>query len=152
QAAGALVASGFVILGQFALFLLLGAGLYVLDRVRPPATLPARDQEFASFIVRDLPVGIKGLVIAAIFSVTMSTVSGALSASASSTINDLIRPLRPGAGESDLLRLSKGLTAFWGLAQVGVAFGAIRVQQAVIDVALAIAGFVTGILLGLFVL
>ena len=47
-------------------------------------------------------------MIAAIFSVTMSTVSGALSASASSTVNDLYPAPVPGAPTSALLRLSKG--------------------------------------------
>ena len=40
QAAGALIASGFVILAQFALFLLIGAGLYVFYRALPPPGLP----------------------------------------------------------------------------------------------------------------
>jgi SSS family transporter len=152
EAAGALIVSGFVILAQFALFLLLGVGIYVLYQVEPPGSAPGKDQEFASFIIEYLPIGVKGLIIAAIFSVTMSTVSGALSASASSAINDLYRPLRPQADEAHLMRVSKAMTALWGIAQVGVAFGAIGLQQAVIDNALAIAGFVTGLLLGLFLL
>jgi Na+/proline symporter len=152
QAAWALIASGWVILAQFALFLLIGVGLFVLYRHAPPAVLPAKDEEFASFIIRYLPTGVLGLVIAAILSVTMSTVSGALSASASSTVNDLYRPLFPGTDERRLLGLSKGLTAFWGLVQIGVALGAIGMEKAVVDNALAVAGFVTGILLGLFLL
>jgi SSS family transporter len=152
QAAWALIASGWVILAQFALFLLIGVGLFVLYRHAPPAVALAKDEEFASFVIRYLPTGVLGLVIAAILSVTMSTVSGALSASASSTVNDLYRPLFPDTDERSLLRLSKALTAFWGLAQVGVAIGAIGMEKAVVDNALAVAGFVTGILLGLFLL
>jgi SSS family transporter len=152
QAAGALIVSGFVILAQFALFLLLGAGIWVLYQQSPPAETPLKDREFASFIINYLPTGILGLVVAAVFSVTMSTVSGALSASASSTINDLYRPLFPHTSEARLMVLSKGLTAFWGLVQIGVAFGCMGLQNSVIDNALAIASFVTGLLLGLFFL
>jgi SSS family transporter len=152
QAAWALIASGWVILAQFALFLMIGLGLFVLYRYAPPAFAPGKDEEFASFIVRYLPTGVLGLVIAAILSVTMSTVSGALSSSASSTVNDLYRPLVPHADERRLLRLSRWLTVFWALAQIGVALGAIGLEAAVIDNALAIAGFITGILLGLFLL
>jgi solute:Na+ symporter, SSS family len=152
QAAWALIASGFVILAQFALFLFLGVAIWALYQVHPPISPPLKDKEFASFIVGYLPLGVKGLTIAAIFSVTMSTVSGALSASASSTVNDLYRPLFPKTGESTLLRLSKALTAFWGLVQIGVALGAMTLKQAIIDNALSVAGFVTGILLGLFAL
>jgi SSS family transporter len=152
QAGWALIASGWVVFAQFALFLLIGVGLFVLYRHVPPALAPAKDEEFASFIIRYLPTGVLGLVIAAILSVTMSTVSGALSASASSTINDLYRPLFPRTDERRLVHLSKGLTAFWGVAQIGVALGAIGMERAVVDNALAVAGFVTGILLGLFLL
>jgi SSS family transporter len=152
QAAWALIASGFVVFAQFALFLFLGAGIWVFYQLSPPASPPGREQEFASFIVGYLPTGIKGLSIAAVFSVTMSTVSGALSASASSTVNDLYRPLAPNLDDKQLLRLSKGFTAFWGVVQVAVAFGAMGLQQSIIDNALSVAGFVTGILLGLFFL
>jgi solute:Na+ symporter, SSS family len=152
QAAWALITSGFVVFAQFALFLFLGAAIWVFYQTSPPESPPAKDQEFASFIINHLPVGIKGLTIAAIFSVTMSTVSGALSASASSTVNDLFRPLFPNRDDKFLLRLSKWLTAFWGFVQVGVALGAIALQQSIVDNALSVAGFVTGILLGLFLL
>lgn len=152
QAAWALIASGWVILAQFALFLLIGVALFVLYQHSPPPSLPTQDEEFASFIIRYLPTGVLGLVIAAILSVTMSTVSGALSASASSTVNDLYRPLFPHTEERRLLQISKGLTAFWGIVQIVVALAAIGLEKSVIDNALAIASFVTGILLGLFFL
>jgi SSS family solute:Na+ symporter len=148
EAAWALIGSGFVILSQFALFLSIGVGLWVLYKGRPFEN----EAEFATFIKDYLPVGIRGLVIAAIFSVSMSTMSGALSASASSTVNDLYRPLFPNTDERRLLRLSKGLTAFWGVVQVLVAIGAIGLTQSVVDNALSVASFVMGPLLGLFLL
>jgi SSS family transporter len=147
-AAWALVGSGFVILSQFALFLSIGVGLWVLYKGRPFDG----DAEFATFIKDYLPVGVRGLVIAAIFSVSMSTMSGALSASASSTVNDLYRPIFPNTDERRLMRLSKGLTAFWGVVQVVVAIGAIGLKQSVVDNALSVASFVMGPLLGLFLL
>ncbi|MBX6313717.1 MAG: sodium:solute symporter, partial [Isosphaeraceae bacterium] len=152
QAAGALIASGLVVLAQFALFLLIGVALWAFYRFRPPASPLRPDDAFASFIVHYLPTGVLGLVIAAIFSAAMSTLSSSLNASASATVNDLYRPLAPGADERHLLRVSKGLTAFWGLSQMGVAFGATRLQDNVVNNALAIASFVTGIVLGLFLL
>jgi SSS family transporter len=152
QAAGALIASGFVVLAQFALFLLIGVGLSVLYRGTDQAAIRP-DRAFTYFIVHNLPTGILGLVIAAIFSAAMSTLSGSLNASASSAVNDLYRPLAPGADERHLLRLSKILTAVWGLAQMGVALAAIPLKNlTVVESALAIASFVTGILLGLFLL
>lgn len=148
QAAGALVASGFVILVQFALFLFLGIGLWVFYEGRP---IP-KDREFATFIKDYLPTGLLGLVVAAIFSVTMSTLSGALSASASSTVNDLLLPLRPNTDKDALVGISKAFTVLWGVVYVAVAIAAMGLESSVIDNALAVASFVMGPLLGLFLL
>jgi solute:Na+ symporter, SSS family len=152
QAAWALVASGFLILAQFALFLLIGAGIRQWHDLEPTAAIIGKDSEFASFIVAAFPTGLLGLVVAAIFSVTMSTVSGALSSSASSTVNDLIRPRFPSMSDRALMGWSRGMTAFWGIAQVGVALAANGMKQSVVDAALAVASFITGILLGVFLL
>ena len=153
SAGRALIASGFVILAQFALFLAIGVGLWVLYQDQPPSEALTRpDEFFPYFIVHYMPIGVRGLVIAAVFSVTMSTVSGALSASASSTVNDLYRPLFPDTDEKRLMAISKGTTAFWGVVQMGVALAAERLSGSVVDNALSIASFVTGLLLGLFLL
>lgn len=154
QAAWALICSGFVVLAQFALFLLIGVGLSVFYAENPPDLPVGVDDEFASFIVRYLPTGLVGLVVAAIFSAAMSTLSSSLNASASSTVNDLIRPMVPTWGEDRLLRVSKGLTVFWGSAQMGIAaIAAAKFQGSpVVEDALAIASFVTGIILGVFLL
>ena len=155
QAAGALIASGFVVLAQFTLFLFIGVALYVFYRdFPPPAAVVAsfRDREFAYFIVHYLPTGLLGVVVAAIFSAAMGTLSGSLNASASTTVNDLYRPLFPKADDRHLLRVSKILTAIWGVAQMGMALVATHLQQNVVVNALAIASFTTGIVLGLFLL
>ena len=152
QAAGALVASGLVVFAQFALFLFIGVGLFVLFKAVPPPVKLGPDEVFAYFIVHNLPVGVVGLVIAAIFSAAMSTLSSSLNSSASSTVNDLYKPFTGRADEAHLLRLSKALTAVWGVVQMAVAFGAIGLMDNVVNNALKIASFVTGILLGLFLL
>ncbi len=152
QAAWALIASGFVILAQFALFLMIGIGIRELHAVNPPAISSPQDGEFAAYILASFPTGLLGLVVAAVFAVTMSTVSGSLSASASSTVNDLIRPRFPLFSETSLMGWSKGATLFWGVAQIGIALFAIGLQKAIIDQALGAASFVMGILLGVFIL
>jgi len=137
------------------LFLFIGVALFVFYRNFPPpnpAVSIPRDREFAYFIIHYLPTGLLGVVVAAIFSAAMGTLSGSLNASASTTVNDLYRPIRPQADERHLLRMSKGLTVFWGLAQMGMAFVATQLEQNVVRNALAIASFTTGIVLGLFLL
>ncbi|MEW4570156.1 sodium:solute symporter [Tautonia sp. JC769] len=154
QAAVALICSGFVVIAQFALFLLIGVALSIFYAEYPPERPLQVDNEFASFIVNYLPTGLVGLVVAAIFSAAMSTLSSSLNASASSTVNDLIRPMTPTMGEERLLQISKVITVVWGLAQMGIAgVAAAKFQDSpVVEDALAIASFVTGIILGVFLL
>ncbi|MFO0907816.1 MAG: sodium:solute symporter [Isosphaeraceae bacterium] len=152
QAAGALIASGLVIFIQFAFFLFIGVSLAAFYQDFQPTRALGRDEEFAYFIVNYLPVGITGIVIAAIFSAAMGTLSGSLNSSASTTVNDLYRPLTRIEDEKHLLRVSRLLTAVWGAAQIGVALGATGLQDNVVNVALAIASFTTGIILGVFLL
>jgi SSS family transporter len=153
QAAGALIVSGFVVLAQFALFLFIGVALSVFFADVPTNQEPPRhDAAFATFIAHELPSGVKGLVVAAIFASAMGSLSSALNASAATTVNDLYRPLVPGADERHLLRVSKVMTAFWGLAKLAVAFAAIGLKDNVVENALRVASFVLGPLLGLFLL
>ena len=156
EARAALVLSGFVVLLQFVLFLLIGIGLFVLLRTGlmtpPEGTL--NDEVFGYFIVHNLPVGLVGLVIAAVLAAAMSTLSGSLNSSASATVTDFYKPLRPGRGEGHYLLVARGLTVFWGLAQIGVSLVAVQFQQqrSVVKDVLAVASFTTGMVLGLFVL
>jgi len=152
QAAGALVASGFVILAQFSLFLFIGASLWVFYRAYPPAAELTADRRFTYFIVHYLPTGVLGLVVAAIFSAAMGTLAGSLNSSASTFVNDLYRPLTGRSDEKHLLRVSRLMTALWGVVLMGVALTAREMTSTVVENALAIASFTTGIVLGLFLL
>jgi solute:Na+ symporter, SSS family len=156
EARTALVLSGFTVLLQFVLFLLVGVGLFVLvqaGRMAPPPGT-RNDEVFGYFIVNNLPVGLVGLVIAAVLAAAMSTLSGSLNSSASAIVSDFYRPLRPGRDEAHYLRVARGLTVFWGLAQVCVGLVAIHFQEqrSVVNDVLAVAGFTTGMVLGLFIL
>jgi Na+/proline symporter len=163
SARAALVGSGFVVLAQFLLFLLIGVGLYVIwqqGALALPAEMVAEMRErksydavFGHYIVNYLPTGVIGLLIAAVLSAAMSTLSSSLNSSASAAVNDFYRPLRPGRDERHYLGVSRVMTTFWGLAQVGVALGAAAaLERSVIEMVLSIAGFSTGLVLGLFLL
>ncbi|MDQ6786891.1 MAG: sodium:solute symporter [Acidobacteriota bacterium] len=158
----ALIFSGFVVLFQFALFLLIGAMLYAYYQNLPNADSSISagnclantkcDQIFPRFIVGNLPHGISGLVIAAIFAAAMSNLSGSLNSLASTTVLDFYKPLiNPQASEESLLRLSRWLTAAWGIVLIGIAFFA-RNWGSVFTVGLTIASIVYGTMLGAFLL
>ena len=160
QAAVALVSSGFIILVQFAFFLLIGVSLWVFYRVFPPTAglgsagggLARSDEVFSYFIVHYLPTGVLGLVVAAVFSAAMGTLAGSLNSSAATIVNDLYRPVTGVLDERHLMRLSRAMTVLWGVVLTAVAFGARGLEDNVVNNALAIASFVSGILLGLFLL
>jgi solute:Na+ symporter, SSS family len=157
SARAALVGSGIVVLLQFLLFLLIGVGLFVLWQQAtlelPEEVKNRSDEVFGYFIVHHLPTGIIGLLIAAVLSAAMSTLSSSLNSSSSAVVNDFYRPLRPGRDERHYLIVSRGMTSVWGLAQMAVAlFAAAALERSVIEMVLSIAGFTTGMVLGLFLL
>ena len=156
QARTALILSGFVVLLQFLLFLLLGVGLFVLNQegLLPLAEGTKKDEVFGLFIVHYLPHGVVGLLIAAVLAASMGTLSSSLSSASSAFVTDFYRPLRPGREEGHYLLVSRTMTLFWGLTRIGVALAALFLQseRSIIDQVFSVAGFTTGMILGLFLL
>jgi SSS family transporter len=148
----ALLASGVIVLFQFALFLVLGAMLYAWHGA--PAIVAGRsyDSVFPDFIVGAMPVGIRGLMIAAILAVAMSNASGSLNSLAASSVVDFqrLRGLRELEENPErLLRRSRWMTLVWG-----VALAALATLQwgPMLEAGLTIAAITLGSLLGLFLL
>lgn len=69
---------------------------------------------FPHFFLANLPVGILGLVIAAIFVAAMSSLDAQLNSLATSSVMDLYTKVRPRADDASILRMSRWLTLFWG--------------------------------------
>jgi solute:Na+ symporter, SSS family len=148
----ALLLSGVVVLGQFVLFLGIGLMLYAYYQVYPLPTLASNDEVFPAFIVRSLPHGIAGLVIAAIFAAAMSNLSGSLNSLASTSVVDFYAPLSGRAlDDPRILPLSRWLTAAWGLVLIAIALVA-RGWGSVFTAGLTIASIVYGPLVGTFLL
>jgi solute:Na+ symporter, SSS family len=146
----ALIGSGFAVFVQFTLFLMIGVGLWVLYGGRPFA---APDAIFPTFIVERMPPGLMGLIVAAIVAATMSTHSGAINALAAATTHDIYLPLTgKDADAPGTLRAGKLFALAWG---VGLTGGALLFKEQgtpVVVVALGIASFTYGGLLGVFFL
>src|SRR5271168_3805054 len=96
----ALLSSGAVIFLQFTLFLLIGAGLYVFYGLHP-TVFASGDRIFPTFIVREMPIGIAGLLVAAILAAAMSNLSAALNSLSSTTVVDFYMRWRPSAEERE---------------------------------------------------
>ena len=151
QSAAAIVSSGFAVLFQFALFLMMGVMLWAYYRV-PSAQFGRPDRIYPTFIVTKMPHGISGLLVAAILAAAMSNLSAALNSLSSSAIMDFYARLRPQADESTKMRLSRLATVIWGLVLFGLAIIALHKVGRVVEVGLQIASVAYGALLGAFLL
>lgn len=149
DAKAALLASGFLVFLQFALFLVIGVMLFVFTQhTALPAAGNDADRILPEFIVTQMPVGLCGLVLASIFGIAMSNASGSLNALASSTVIDFTR----GAASAEsgrLLKRSRLVTIFWGIV-LGL-FGLVH-WGPVLEAGLTIASITYGSLLGVFLL
>jgi SSS family transporter len=154
EAGRALALSGLVVFAQFAFFLLIGVGLFCYYRAFPPAqAFDHPDRVFARFIVERMPPGVLGLVLGAIFAAAMSTLSSSLTSSATAAVHDFYRPLlRPGASSGHLLNATRAFTIVFGLVQIAVGIAGQWLSESVVSNVLTIAGFTTGIILGVFFL
>jgi Na+/proline symporter len=107
---------------------------------------------FPTFITTYMPIGLVGLMIAAMFAAAMSTASGECNSLATATIIDFYRRhfVRE-ASDSHYLIVSKIATVFWGLFACVVAIYAAN-QGSLIEVVNRYGSFFYGSLLGVFIL
>lgn len=148
EAQRALIGSGLVVFVQFTLFLMVGVGLWVLYGGKP---FSAADQIFPSFIIERMPHGLVGLIVAAIVAATMSTHSGTINALAAATTHDIYLPLTKRSAEDPrTLKVGKLFALAWGIV---LTLGALMFKEQgtpVVVIALSIASFTYGGLLGGF--
>ena len=164
----ALLSSGVVILLQFTLFLLIGAGLYVfygLDSSGAPFITQSHhvmggvanlspDRIFPTFIVTQMPIGIAGLLIAAILAAAMSNLSAALNSLSSTTVVDFYMHWRPNADDRERMLISRSSTVLWAFVLFAIAVYSIHAggKGHVVETGLSIASVAYGCLLGVFLL
>jgi solute:Na+ symporter, SSS family len=107
---------------------------------------------FPTFIITAMPIGLVGLMIAAIFVAAMSSSGGELNSLATATIIDFYRRyFVTTASDLHYVRVSKIATVFWGLFACVVAMQAAG-QGSLIEVVNRYGSFVYGSLLGVFIL
>jgi SSS family solute:Na+ symporter len=146
----ALLASGGIVFIQFALFLLIGVLLYVFAQHTPLLAPGERtDRLLPLFLVREMPAGLAGLLLASIVAVAMSNASGSLNSLAASSLLDFSRMRGRDAEPANFLRLSRRMTLVWGLVLMG--FGFVK-WGPLLEAGLTVAALPLGSLLGLFLL
>jgi len=141
SARSAMIGSGVFVFIQFMMFLFVGSLLYIYYNGAAMGT----DREFTTFIVRELPVGLKGLLLAGVLGAAMSTLSSSINSLASSFTTDWWK--KPAT-----LRLSRISSLVFAVVVTSVALLFDESDDAVVMVGLEIASFTYGGLLGLFLL
>lgn len=150
----AIIGSGILVIFQFTLFLLVGLGLYAFYGTYNISEIgiTKADEIFPIFILKQLPVGISGIIIAGLFAAALSTLAGSISALSSSTMLDLYKPFTGINDDTKELKISRYFTVMWAALLIGSAFFFMSSSQTVVELALSIASFTYGGLLGTFLL
>ncbi len=143
------------------LFMLIGLLLYVLYR-RPDlmgASAPAysidpKNKAFLEFILREMPAGMSGLMMAGLFAAGLGSCNSAINAMAAAFVNDCYKKVRPGLDDRAYLVAGRWAVVGWGVVLGGFACGCVYWQrgsgQSLIQFALSVMNFAYAGLLGVF--
>jgi SSS family transporter len=146
----ALLTSGVIVLIQFSIFLLIGVLLYVFAQHAPLLAAGERlDRILPLFLVREMPTGLAGLLLASIVAVAMSNASGSLNSLAASSVLDFSKLRGQSTDPVKFLRLSRRMTLVWGA--ILMCFGFVK-WGPLLETGLTVASLPFGSLLGLFLL
>ncbi|MCB0282666.1 MAG: sodium:solute symporter [Calditrichaeota bacterium] len=152
----AIIASGVLVMVQFTLFLFIGMLLFSFYKgvplADPSVPFSKADEIFPLFIIQQLPVGVKGIIIAGLFAAAMSTLAGSMSSLSSSVVLDLYKPRLKNTDDRKELKISRIITVIAAVVLIFVAFTFIALNQSVVEIALGIASITYGGLLGTFLL
>jgi SSS family solute:Na+ symporter len=136
-----------------AIFLYIGTALFAFySSGSAGAAVSKGDEAFPYFIATQLPVGMKGLILAAVAAAAMSTIDSALNCSATVLLVDFYkRYIDPHVTDRASLLCLRATTVLWGLLGTGFALLMIRARSA-LDTWWQISGIFGGGILGLFLL
>ncbi len=154
-----LIVSGLADIPIALAFLSIGILLYLFYRGTSHNIADIPDNEiFAHFIVCNLPVGLRGLIIAGVLATMMGSTSAALNALATSFTSDFYLPyVNPSADDHASVRAARIATLVFGLLMVIVgtlaAYSVLHDPRlTIIPIAIGILGYTYGSLLGIFLL
>ncbi len=140
------------------LFFYIGTALFAFYSAQPERlpdelrTLAAGDRVFPYFIAAELPVGLRGLLIASVFSAGMSTVSTSLNSTATIFLEDYYKKyINRNASERSSMNVLYSASFLTGAAGIAIAVSLTGVES-VLDAWWSLASIFSGGMLGLFLL
>lgn len=135
-------------------FYMIGTGLYTFYKTHPAeldVTMTQSDAIFPFFMMSQMPAGVAGVLIAAIFAATMSTISSNINSVSTSFSIDFYKRFRPSTSDTQLLRIARIASMVSGL--IGLVIALLMVTwniQSLLDYFNTILGLLTSGLGGLF--
>lgn len=147
-------AVGAVALG---LTLFLGVCIRAWSELAPVAVdafeVRRNDQVLPAFILARLPAGVAGLMLAAIFAASMSSLDSAIHSMSTATIVDFVRRFSKRAPDPRReLRVARAATVLIGIGAIGGALAAARAETQILETLVTWLGYFAGPLLGMFLL
>src|SRR5213595_2549808 len=138
-------------------FVSIGVLLWVFYQTHQDLVVPKTPNEiFCHYILYEMPIGLRGLLLAGIFATAMGSLSTALNALATSFTRDwYVTYIRPGANGVDSLRAVRWATVGFSILMILVAsttsyFVIVRPNVRIIPIVLGIYGYTYGSVLGIF--
>lgn len=104
------------------------------------------------FIIRYLPTGIIGILLVAIMSAAMSTLSSSVNSLSAVTVEDFIKRFKTDMSDKQYVRYSRALSLFWGLVCLFFAFFAGNIEGTIIEVINKVGSVFYGPILAAFIL
>lgn len=105
-------------------FFAIGAGLYTFFKTHPAEldfTMGKSDTIFPFFIMSQMPQGVAGLLIAAIFAATMSTISSNINSVSTAFSVDFFKRWHPGTSDCGMLQVARIASVVSGVLGIGIA-------------------------------
>ena len=128
-----------------------GRVVTLLEKADPTAEAKDTDYVFISFVMKYMPVGLVGLLVAVVLSASMSSSASAFNALASTTLVDIYkRSVKRVASETHYLNMSRVFTIVWGLIAIFFATLASRMEN-LIQAVNILGSIFYGTILGIFV-
>ncbi|MCR5851157.1 MAG: sodium/solute symporter [Bacteroidaceae bacterium] len=124
SAGRSILVNGFMSVFISVAFYFIGTGLYTFYKTHPASldiTMQQGDAIFPYFMMSQMPAGIAGLLIAAIFAATMSTISSNINSVSTAFSVDFVQRFRPSIKDATLLRVARWTCIVSGMMGLGIA-------------------------------
>ncbi len=155
-ASRSIITSGILSFFVSIIFYTIGTGLYTFFKTHPASidvTMSKVDAVFPFFMMSQLPAGIAGLLIAALFAATMSTISSNINSISTAFTMDMYKKWKPQSGDKKTLSVARYSGIVSGLIGTVIAIIMAMVDiQSLLDYFNTILGLLTGAIGGLFVM